>query len=64
MFRLEVHGDLGYGEDAEGGDEGGHQVVLIVTSQTEAEREVLEGTNQGGILSGSVAAPLTEIFRN
>ena len=45
MFRLEVDGDLGYGEDAEGGDEGGHQVVLVVTSQTEAEREVLEGTN-------------------
>ena len=45
MFRLEVDGDLGYGEDTEGGDEGGHQVVLVVTSQTEAEREVLEGAN-------------------
>ena len=32
MFRLEVHSDLGYGEDAEGRDEGCHQVVLVVTS--------------------------------
>ena len=30
MFSLEVDGGLGYGEDAEGGDEGGHQVVHVV----------------------------------
>ena len=38
MFILEIHGGLGNGEDAEGGYEGGHQLVGVVPSQTRKNR--------------------------
>jgi hypothetical protein len=34
MLIFEIHRGLGYAEDAEGWDEGGHQLVGVVPSQT------------------------------